>query len=77
MSVSAPVTARYGNPWHKTSGPEFYETSARPQQVGRYLIFNRIPGVVADVVLNGVCVTQRVTVANAVAWCKKNSRRAA
>ncbi len=77
MSVSAPAATRYRNPWHKTSGPEFYETSAKPQRVGRYLIYNRIPGTVADVVIDGVCVTQRVTVANAVDWCRKNAKRKA
>ena len=54
---------RYRNPAHKPGrqeyGPEFYETSAAAVEYMGALIVNRVPGAVWDVVVDGVCVTQR------------------
>lgn len=53
----------YGNPWHKPGrqeyGPATYETAAAPVAHACAQIFERVPGRVWDVVVGGVCVTQR------------------
>jgi hypothetical protein len=54
--------ATYRNPWHKSNGsqgPVFYETDAKPSEHAGCLIYERIKGVVWDVVRDGVCLTQR------------------
>jgi hypothetical protein len=57
------MTTRYKNAFHEGGcGPEYYETDARPVEHGGYLLFNRIPGTVCDIVRDGVCVGQYVTV---------------
>lgn len=56
------MSARYRNPWHKkngSQGPEFFQTDAKPFEHAGCLIYERIPGVVWDVVRDGVCLTQR------------------
>jgi hypothetical protein len=56
------MSARYRNPWHKhngSQGPAFYETNAKPFEHAGCLIYERIHGVVWDVVRDGVCLTQR------------------
>lgn len=61
----------YKNPWHKDgkgSGPEFYETSAKPIEYRGHQLFHRIPGRCCDVVKDGSCVAQRVTVRGAKGW---------
>lgn len=54
---------RYQNPWHDTDndcyGPACYSTSAHPVEYKGFLIYERIKSSVWDVVLDGVCVTQR------------------
>lgn len=54
---------RYRNSWHqphgKGFGPEFYETDVEPVEHAGCLIYERIKGQVWDVVLDGVCRTQR------------------
>lgn len=56
-------TASYANPWHDPSaskyGPAEYETDVTPMEYRGYLIYERIPGQCWDVVLDGVCMTQR------------------
>lgn len=52
----------YRNPWHKTNGdcgPALYKTEAEPMKYRGFLIYERIKGVVWDVVKDGECVTQR------------------
>ncbi len=53
----------YGNPWHKPGRPEYgpalYEARGKPVAHAGALIFERVSGCVWDVVVNGVCVTQR------------------
>ena len=61
--------ATYKNPWHilgkqrggksTAYGPPEYQTYATPTEYKGYLIYERIPGSVWDVVKDGVCVTQR------------------
>jgi len=59
------MKTRYKNPWHdkkaygRESGPEFFETDAKPKSYRGFLVYNRIPGHVWDFVKDGVCVTQR------------------
>ncbi len=52
----------YRNPWHNPrdthSGPEMYETDARPFEHAGHVIYQRIKGHVWDVVKDGVCVAQ-------------------
>lgn len=52
----------YRNPWHKPGrseyGPQFYETTAKPRAHAGALIYERVPGCIWDVVVDGVCVTQ-------------------
>jgi len=57
------MSATYKNPWHNPHtgmyGPPIYQTDARPVKYKGFLIYERIDGHVWDVVLDGVCVTQR------------------
>ena len=54
---------RYINPWHNLRkseyGPAFYQTDNKPIQYKGYLIINRIPNCVWDIVKDGKCITQR------------------
>lgn len=56
---------RYKNPWYlvrKGSGPEYYEndSDSEPELYKGYQIFTRQEhGPIFDVVLEGICVTQR------------------
>jgi len=60
-------TVRYKNPWHSKRdrfSKSHFETDARPIKYGDCIIYHRIRstskgGDVWDVVLNGLCVTQR------------------
>ena len=56
--------ATYKNPWHSPRGhdPDIYTTDARPIEYRGFLLYNRIPGTVCDVVKNGCAVRQIVTV---------------
>lgn len=74
----------YRNPWHNPAhpnqGPRVYETDAQPIEYGGYLIYQRIPGVVWDVVRDGVCVTQRAGLSGAKSFieeqvCRENSTK--
>lgn len=62
----------YRNPWHNPArpnqGPRVYHTDARPIEYLGYLIYQRIPGVVWDVVKDGECVTQRAGLSGAKAF---------
>jgi hypothetical protein len=53
---------KYSNPWHRPGlahyGPAFYETDAKPVPWAGCLIYERVPGLVWDVVKDGVCVAQ-------------------
>jgi len=53
---------KYQNPWHDPlkpyHGPECYHTAVEPEEYKGFLIYHRTP-LVWDVVLDGVCVTQR------------------
>lgn len=57
------MSATYLNPWHNPSnpiyGPAFYKTDVRPVRYKGYLIYQRIAGVVWDVVKDDRCLTQR------------------
>jgi hypothetical protein len=67
---SEKAPARYRNPRHKPGkpeyGPEFYETTAKPDKYKGYLIYHRVRSTSAvadgthvyDIVKDGVCVTQ-------------------
>lgn len=56
------MVTRYKNPWYKTSGPEFYETTSVPVEYKGFLIYERLdtdykyPTV--DLVKNGICLLQ-------------------
>jgi len=57
------MTTRYKNPWYNprrnsSYDPEYYETDAKPKEYKGYLIYERIPGQVWDIVKDGVCVGQ-------------------
>jgi hypothetical protein len=55
--------ATYKNPWHNPYdiqyGPAMYETDVKPFEHSGRLIYERIKGHVWDVVLDGVCQSQR------------------
>ncbi len=55
--------ATYTNPSYNRHlamyGLEFYETDKKPESYRGYLIYQRIPGSVWDVVKDGACVAQR------------------
>jgi len=57
------MSTAYRNPWHNPQlpmyGPAMYQTDAKPVKYKGYLIYERIDGTVWDVVLDGVCLTQR------------------
>lgn len=59
----------YSNPWHKPHdpiyGPAYYSTDARSISYKGFLIYQRISGVVWDVVKDGACVTQRAGISGA------------
>jgi len=54
--------ATYKNPWHKRDKPEYgpvmYETDETPVEYKGYLIYERVIGLVWDIVKDGVCVMQ-------------------
>lgn len=53
------MTAVYRNSWYRpsgNSGPEFYETDAKPVEHFGCLIYERIRGTVWDTVKNDVCI---------------------
>jgi hypothetical protein len=66
------MTTTYTNPWHNpktnTYGPREYETDVKAVEYKGYLIYQRIPGVVWDVVKDGVCCTQMAGPNGARGW---------
>jgi len=58
---SCTMTATYKNPWYIRGGhygPEYYSTTATPVDYMGYQIYERIKGLLFDVVKDGVCQTQ-------------------
>ena len=68
----------YQNPWHDPRDPKYgpvcYTTSVKPTAYKGFLIYNRIPAVY-DVVLDGVCVTQRAGLIGAKSYIDKHAAR--
>lgn len=58
----------FHNPHDPQYGPREYTTDAVPVEYCGFLIFERIPGKVWDVVRNGECITQRAGLQGAKDW---------
>jgi len=65
QTATSEENSAYRNPWYKPGhGEEFYRTSAKPVQIGKYTRYHRIqsrnPSANCyDFVLKGVCFAQR------------------
>ena len=66
----------YQNPWHDPVkpqyGPKCYTTSVKPTKYKGFLIYHRLDRVF-DVVLDGVCVTQRAGFNGAKSYIDKHA----